>query len=312
MRLVRIAYCNLNVRFGKHFISGTSSTVTYSEESDMIKVELTPGASTLRPGPGQHFFLYQPVALRGWENHPFTLGAYSFTAGRKSEEGNSSVSDQGHKLIFYIRPYDGWTRRLRDQCRKAQGPFHPRLLLEGPYGHVASLHGFETVLMMVGGTGITAAVPYLIDHIARVKQGKTKTSRIQLVWSVRQRAMVDEVFSDEVQELVQHGDITMTVFCTGKASPSCDSDPDTASSESMMESKKTPTINSANVHFMSGRPNVRETVLAQVAEAKGSSCSLGVLTCGPAKMADECRDGVYEAMRRGFQEIEYFEEAFGW
>jgi hypothetical protein len=145
--------------------------------------------------------------------------------------------------------------------------------------------------MIMGGTGITAAVPYLIDHTARVKEGKTETSQIQFIWSVRQRTMADEVYSDEVQELLQHGDITMTVICSVKASPSdSDSDFDSASPNSKEEGKQAATKRSINVHFVDGRPNVRDIVLTEVAEAKGSSCR--------DKMADECRDAVFETMKK--------------
>lgn len=119
VRLVRIAYCNLNVRAGKHFISTTSSTVKYCEDSDLVRIETYPATKTLTPRPGQFYYIYQPVSWKGWENHPFTLGAY-VTDQEKTEGG---IPDP--KLIFYIRPCDGWARRLRDQCRKAGSEIHP-------------------------------------------------------------------------------------------------------------------------------------------------------------------------------------------
>lgn len=111
--LVRIAYCNLNVRTGKYFASTTSSTVKYCKDSDLAKIEMYPAQTTLVPRPGQFYYIYQPMSLKGWENHPFTLGAYNADCRMKNEG-----SQQRSKLIFYIRPYDGWTRRLRDQCCK--------------------------------------------------------------------------------------------------------------------------------------------------------------------------------------------------
>ncbi|KAL4771636.1 hypothetical protein BDW60DRAFT_207997 [Aspergillus nidulans var. acristatus] len=68
------------------------------------------------------------------------------------------------------------------------------------------------------------------------------------------------------------------------------------------------------VEFLSGRPNVRAIVTAEAQEAKANSSRLAVLTCGPAQMADECRQTLYEVMRgkNGFRGVEYFEEALGW
>jgi ferric-chelate reductase len=47
----------------------------------------------LKPGPGQHYFLYQPLKLRGWENHPFTLGAYE-TIGDSDTVGTAKFQTE--------------------------------------------------------------------------------------------------------------------------------------------------------------------------------------------------------------------------
>ncbi|KAL4760552.1 ferric reductase family protein [Aspergillus foveolatus] len=375
VRLIRIAYCNLNVRLGRRFSRTTSSLVQYFEDSDLIKIEFSPAPSTLKPAPGQHYYLYQPVTLKGWENHPFTLGAYvppslSLATGSESIRVHEK-HQQDSKLIFYIRPYDGWTRRLRNQCRKSGlSVIKPKLLLEGPYGHAAPLHTFDTVLMVVGGTGIAAAVPYIIDHISRTGgAAKTRTTRVRLVWSARTNEMFERVFCDELAGILAHEDILTSFYCTsskassssapsslaaalelslapkgkeagvavlptGEKSPSSsnlssssndnaildartDSPPPaaavTADGEASANiSKLAPARNP--VDFVSGRPNVRAIVTAEAREAKANSSRLAVLTCGPAQMADECRQTVYAVMRgkNGFRDVEYFEEAFGW
>ncbi|KAL4754497.1 ferric reductase like transmembrane component-domain-containing protein [Aspergillus terricola var. indicus] len=379
VRLLRVAYCNLNVRFGRQFSRTTSSLVQYFEDSDLIRVEISPASSTLKPAPGQHYYIYQPVTLKGWENHPFTLGAYvpplSLAARSESIQGHEEAQ-QDSKLIFYIRPYDGWTRRLRDQCRKSGLPvIKPKLLLEGPYGHAAPLHTFDTVLMVVGGTGIAAAVPYIIDHISRSGgAAKTRTTRVRLVWSARTKEMFERVFCDELAGILGHEDILTSFYCTGsKAStspsssssssvaglelslatkekeadvavlptgekspstsnlssssngnaavnaqtPSRDSPPAAAAAAADREastdiSKLAPARNP--VEFLPGRPNVRAIVTAEAQKGRANSSRLAVLTCGPAQMADECRQTVYEVMRGkdGLRDVEYFEEAFGW
>ncbi|KAL4982288.1 ferric reductase like transmembrane component-domain-containing protein [Aspergillus falconensis] len=269
VRFVRIAYCNLSVRFWKSAVT-TSSKVEYFEDSDLIRVELTPSAA-LTPRPGQHYYLYQPLTLKGWENHPFTLGAYVLPQ-----------SDEEHcKLIFYIRPYDGWTRRVRDQCRNTQAGMQSRLLVEGPYGHTAPLHTFDTVLMVVGGTGIAAAVPYIIDHLLRITEGRTRTLRIKLVWSARTKEMYSRVFCDELANLLHHETISTAFYCTkGRTSlPDIKSEASNASSDAVASSDST-------------------------TEKKGADVT--------AQMADDCRQTVYEIMKGGFKDIEYYEEAFGW
>ncbi|KAJ5150583.1 FAD-binding 8 [Penicillium coprophilum] len=318
-RVGRVVYCNLNARFGKQFL-GTATTVTYSEASDLVRIEMVPGAASLTPRPGQLYYIYQATWLKGWENHPFSLGAWAPSSSVNNEK-TASAPRNGHKLIFYVRPYDGWTRRLRDQCRKAGGIIRPKLLLEGAYGHSEPVYAYNTLLIIVGGTGIAVAVPYLLDHIARVKEGKTKTTKIRLVWSVRQKEMFNEVFNEELAEIMQHNDITITVFCTRLAKITSDSESDDVNLSKELSSTVAPVIKATGVdsptsnsslRFLPGRPNIRETIMSEVQEAQTSSTNLAVLTCGPAQMADECRGTVYETMKNGFRDIEYFEEAFGW
>ncbi|KAL4816604.1 ferric reductase like transmembrane component-domain-containing protein [Aspergillus spinulosporus] len=380
VRLLRIAYCNLNVRFGRQLRRTTSSLVQYFEDSDLIKVELSPASSTLKPAPGQHYYIYQPVTLKGWENHPFTLGAYippSQSRATGSESlGAHEKAQQDSKLVFYIRPYDGWTRRLRDQYRKSGlSVIRPKLLLEGPYGHAAPLHTFDTVLMVVGGTGIAAAMPYIIDHISRSGgAAKTRTTRVRLVWSARSNETFERVFCDELAGILGHEDILTSFYCTSTKAPSQSSSTPSSSAAALELSLATkekeadvavlptgempPSISNLSssrngsavldartpsrgsppaaaaaaadreasadisklapsrnpVEFLSGRPNIRAIVTTEAQEAKANSSRLAVLTCGPAQMADECRQTVYEVMRGkdGFRDVEYFEEAFGW
>ncbi|KAL4956119.1 ferric reductase NAD binding domain-containing protein [Aspergillus filifer] len=364
IRLVRIAYCNLNVRLSDQVSRTTKSKVEYFEDSDLVKIEIQPASSAVVPRPGQHYYLYQPVSFKGWENHPFTLGAWvpSSSSATQQVDSNNEKTQQASKLIFYIRPYDGWTRRLRDQCRNAsskgaaESVVNPKILLEGPYGHSASLHTFDTVLMIVGGTGIAAAVPYIIDHVYRVTKGSTRVLRVRLIWAARMREMYERVFSDELAGLLRDGDVEAAVFCTGSksssiasASPTVNeldfgtpstpapapsmmsqnsisaSDQEEVNAAEITENKKeanidvsqlgittAPTDAAKSVTFCSGRPDVRAVIKNEAEDARANSSRLAVLTCGPAQMADDCRKTVYEVMKGGFMDIEYFEEAFGW
>lgn len=52
--------------------------MTYDEAADVIRLEITPGISALQVRPGDYHFLYQPFRFTGWENYPFTVGAWSY------------------------------------------------------------------------------------------------------------------------------------------------------------------------------------------------------------------------------------------
>ncbi|EXJ60500.1 hypothetical protein A1O7_04653 [Cladophialophora yegresii CBS 114405] len=75
VRLVRWAYCNIHVKRSSS-IGGTKAFASYNKDADFIRLEVVPGSRMVKPGPGQHYYLYQPLRLKGWENHPFTLAAY--------------------------------------------------------------------------------------------------------------------------------------------------------------------------------------------------------------------------------------------
>ena len=62
------------------------------------------------------------------------------------------------------------------------------------------------------------------------------------------------------------------------------------------------------VHY--GRPQVRPEVEDLARNCRGRS--LAVIACGPARMADDARKAVVDALSRGRPAIEYFEESFNW
>ena len=363
LRILRLVYCNLHVRFGKHIVRN-ETTVEYVAESDLLRIEMTPGAAgarfPFRTGPGQYYYLYQPASLLGWESHPFTLGSFA-----------SDAEHNGERIVFYVRPYDGWTKRLQNKCEKAKaaginnGVIQPRMLLEGPYGHAAALHHFDTVLLFVGGTGISAALPYMQDYLRRKSENKTRTTKVHLVWSNRTRDMFDHVLTKDLSEALERPDVQLSCHLTqsklgqlhrtttleeeeddqdkaiaaqrqagllstasekkaaqtetetGVASSSGASSTDLPGSSS--DEKKTAggldeesTAPSRLYTMVSGRPDVEAVTAAAVAEARVANTSVAVLVCGPGHMADKARKAVFTAMRSGFHEIEYFEEAFGW
>ncbi|EPE07050.1 ferric reductase transmembrane component 4 precursor [Ophiostoma piceae UAMH 11346] len=365
LRILRLVYCNLHVRFGKHIVRN-ETTVEYVAESDLLRIEMTPGAAgsrfPFRTGPGQYYYLYQPASLLGWESHPFTLGSFA-----------TDAEHNGERIVFYVRPYDGWTKRLQNKCEKAKaaginnGVIQPRMLLEGPYGHAAALHHFDTVLLFVGGTGISAALPYMQDYLRRKSENKTRTTKVHLIWSNRTRDMFDHVLTKDLSEALERPDVQLSCHLTqsklgqlhrtttleeeeeddqdkaiaaqrragllstseaehekkaaetekGAASSSGASSTDLQGSSS--DEKKAAggldeeTTGPSRLYTMvSGRPDVEAVTAEAVAEAREANTSVAVLVCGPGHMADKARKAVFTAMRSGFHEIEYFEEAFGW
>ncbi|RHZ43508.1 ferric reductase family protein [Aspergillus thermomutatus] len=325
LRLIRIVYCNLHVRFGSpSCFQCTECVATYDEAADVIRLELTPGSGQLQPVPGQYYFLYQPFRLTGWESHPFTLGSWSYKDGAppspcapvKSDhavdvseipllpDSPSSSSDYGSidtavllgrklALRFWIRPYDGWTRHLRDEC--LQSPtrtIQPNILLEGPYGEQCPLWRYESVLLIAGGTGIAAAVPYIQDHLIRSSTGQTSTQGIHLVWTARQSTFMRDIAGRELKQALNREDVHFSFYVTSE--PTCQAE--------IMDS----------VEFVCGRPDLPAIIMAHANEARLSGSSVLVLVCGSSGMADQTRAAVHLAMRRGCRSLRYLEESFDW
>ncbi|KAK2798400.1 hypothetical protein FQN50_008840 [Emmonsiellopsis sp. PD_5] len=164
MRLVRLISCNLHVGSNKNLIAYTQSVVSYSKASDIIRLEITPGSRDLQLKPGQHYYIYQPLRLFGYESHPFTVGSWSPVT---SDEYTTDATGT-NKFVFWIRPFDGWTKQLRSDCLKApKQTLTTSFLIEGPYGLPIELHTFENVILIAGGTGIAAALPHIEEQIRR-------------------------------------------------------------------------------------------------------------------------------------------------
>lgn len=317
LRIVRAIYCNFHVGFSGRIIKTTSATVSYNRGSDVVRMDVVPGSKTLKPAPGQYYHLYQPFTLKGWENHPFTLASYSdsketldFTSSMSPVDESSKTpnvaveasSSPSTTLTFFIRPYDGWTKSLRDSCLKsATNVIHPQILLEGPYGHHDSLTNFEEVLLIVGGTGIASAIPRVLQHIQDSNKSQTRTIKLNLIWSVRQLAFAQQVCQGELAHALKRDDFSVSIY----SSRSHDA-------QISFEDEKYFEQSRAEVDIQAGRPDISALISAAADEAKNAGTSVAVLVCGPAAMADDCRYAVYRALKNGCRSIEYIEESFGW
>ncbi|KAL2856444.1 ferric reductase like transmembrane component-domain-containing protein [Aspergillus pseudoustus] len=366
LRLVRVIYCNLHVRQTTHSqVQYTSSLAIYDKAADLIQLEVMSGSSSLRPRPGQYYFLYQPFRLTGWESHPFTLGSWSYEVGRNmspltnlptkddetvdvsqipllsddSSSGSRSIQMQQTsstvprelKLIFWIRPYDGWTRHLRRECLKSPDrTSNVSILLEGPYGHESPLWSYDSVLLIAGGTGIASAVPYINDHIARSSSTndngdgegedkdkdkiRTRIQDMQLIWVTRQQAFLRGLAARELRPALARDDFRASFYSTLPLTSS-----QRQRNSNFTSSHTSPTNFPAReelepeteIEILHGRPNLEKQILAFAHGAQSSDSSAAVLVCGPAAMAGEARAAVYLAMRQGY-ELKYVEESFSW
>lgn len=327
-------------------IKTSTSRATYDKDANVIKITITPANTLLKPGPGQYYYIYTLCRWKGWENHPFTLGSYTGTGQAKSSErtlnvhkemvskeisvpdspltsrsswSQSSVSQQEELcLTFWLRPYDGWTQSLRDTClNNPSGCAKSKIMIEGPYGHSAHLHNYEHVVYIAGGTGISAIVPYIEEHIRRseyadvdsiTSKTSVRTRQIDFVWTCKTPALIHNICAKELRPALTRNDISASFFSTSAVhsqSKSAETDVIEGTSDAR----------SLEIAINQGRPDITGTIL-QAARSNLSGGSkagyVAVLVCGPAGMADEARSAVHLAMKEGCKKIEYVEETFGW
>lgn len=141
---------------------------------DAIKVSIP---TTLEWSPGQHVFLRFPK-LALFENHPFSITSVPSLKTREYE---------GNVLEFVIKPYAGFTKKLLSFV-KANPDAEAGVVMDGPYGGVPrAIESFNTVVLIAGGSGITAVMGLLLQLAGKMKRDDVKlcTEKIKVVWAVR-------------------------------------------------------------------------------------------------------------------------------
>ncbi|KAB2575285.1 Ferric reductase transmembrane component 1 [Lasiodiplodia theobromae] len=215
------------------FLSGYPTTLEPLPGA-VTKVRVAVPAA-LRWHPGDHAFIRMP-SLSVLDNHPFTIASVP-----------SPPNTATNTLTFLIRTHAGFTSRLAAlAAAKAAGtpssslpaslyrsslssleeaaahqPSHHhqpppqgpplRTLIDGPHSRgarVPALHAtVDTVVLVAAGTGVTAAVPWLLDLGRRMAAdaeagaNDCRVGAVRLVWVVR-RAECVEWIREEVGEVL--------------------------------------------------------------------------------------------------------------
>ncbi|GMK57797.1 hypothetical protein CspeluHIS016_0406310 [Cutaneotrichosporon spelunceum] len=285
----------------------------------------------LAPAPGTYFFLHL-MSISPLANHPFTLASWRRTAAG------------GTELHFLCKPRGGSTSVLRTSVQRALANAIPQelgalklpILLDGPYGVSHNLEGFDRVLLVAGGSGITALLPYLGRH------------RVSVMWMVQDAAQAEDVLVNELRQSAI-GTAHVDVWVTGGAMPSgcmngwplgapmapqAPPSPEFPAPTAFSDYRCSynaylyrPTMSSPGAKFVldgytvvqkgtyPGRVCVRwgRPCVAEVLQRHLSPKRLAVLACGPDGMMDDMRTAVAAAYGTvDGDQLEYFEEAFSW
>jgi predicted ferric reductase len=147
--------------------------------------------------PGMHTYAYFPTLnpLRPWENHPFSViptallqsrsHSLNTTSSRDSQHSGSDIEKSGTSTAIVATPYHTSATGISLFVRKSTGMTHAIAahsslitLLDGPYpnNHPSTVLKTDRLILIVGGIGITGALPFIAHH-----------QNVKLFWSIKTR-----------------------------------------------------------------------------------------------------------------------------
>lgn len=146
--------------------------------------------------PGQHAFLRIPE-ISAFDNHPFTIAsAESCSRDEQTDKYSSSL------LRFYLQTRTGFTSRLMNHLKSNVDP-NLSVWIDGPYGGIGYNleYRFDTVLLVAGGSGISACLPWLEHFAHNFHQSQVmRTTTVKLIWSIRDEKSLNWI-SDVIENL---------------------------------------------------------------------------------------------------------------
>lgn len=174
------------------WFSGAPATLTLLP-GDITRIDVWQ-AGEFKWTPASHVFL-RFTDIAPLENHPFTIASV--------HDPSSSASSSQH-LVFLARAHAGFTHKLASHVRAQGGEKEntatTTVWVDGPYGGIhRPLHSrYDSLILIAGGTGITACLPWLLHATKLARSPRLK--RVVLVWAVR-HADALEWFGDELASL---------------------------------------------------------------------------------------------------------------
>ncbi len=186
--LMRIFYLNWTHPGRLSWLIGDEAAVTLMPEN-AIKITIP---TQMKWRPGQYVYLRMP-GISVFENHPFTIASLC-------DEDFPSEYGEGYKdMVIVFRPFGGFTRKVLEKALE-HGPWHTyRAFVDGPYGGMQRrIEAFDDVVLIAGGSGITAIVSQLLTLIKKMRDGKAVTRKIHVIWALK-RPETMEWFKEELR-----------------------------------------------------------------------------------------------------------------
>lgn len=354
-RWLRQAFLNIPRFWRKGRPSGPLAAEGYLVGSgNLVRLRISPPAtwSHLMGGPGAYVFI-SSTGLRMYEAHPFTI---AWPAGMPvpalqqvespDEEGKQlsakrldfeeEHTNPGTSFELLLKAYGGYTRRLAKELAvdaEDNTPKRVKIWIDGPYGHAATANAFESVLLVMGGTGVAAAIAQLAHFAKCAANGSLLTQRVILVWTVRNPGMflnpetqVDHTADLEALSPYLHrlqallpavGSTFLTIYLHRTYGSK-----ETADVEKAIEHTNSHISGDSagpfvglerfcNITYVDGRPEVSPYLELLMPHIEGR---IAVNACGPSGLCDRTREVVKARLGGSVSshQLVYNEEAFTW
>ncbi|KAG6860264.1 hypothetical protein C0995_013508 [Termitomyces sp. Mi166 len=274
--------------------------------------------------PGQNAYLTIPgISGLLLEAHPFTIStidapldaAWDESSDKDpiKKEDSASEPDVDYKtLTFLIRVRSGFTKRL---LHASGGTQELKVILDGPYGSPPSLQGFDTVVLVAGGSGVSFTLPLFLDVIRRAKEGATDLQKVIFIWAIRDACDIKWI-SDTLLTVIANPPsqiaISIRVYVTGS---NMESDQSLNNSEDRDEENKAGRMTPGDlpgIDIANGRPDLARLIEEETVKASGA---ISFNVCGNPTMANTvrsalCRPRFWDILRGGATTILHV-ESFG-
>ncbi|KAF2717450.1 hypothetical protein K431DRAFT_233079 [Polychaeton citri CBS 116435] len=184
----RLFFLNWANPFRMSWIIGDEAALTLLPE-DAVRITIP---TQLRWRPGQFVYLRMP-GISILENHPFTIASIC------SDDMISEYGKGYRDMSIVFRPYGGFTKRVLETALD-RGPWHTyHAFVDGPYGGMRRrMDAFDHVVLIAGGSGITALISQLLDLIKRMRDGKAVTKSVNVIWAMKRQETM-EWFREELR-----------------------------------------------------------------------------------------------------------------
>lgn len=321
IRLIRIAAYNAGY-FRKGSVEQFGRVEVLSPHFARITLQ-RPSHMHWRPGQSAYLTILSASASP-FEAHPFTISTIDVPleapdTGEKGEASSPPIKNDGvvtKKLTFLIRVRSGFTKRLLDAAAKDQ---EMKVILDGPYSSPPLLRGFETVVLIAGGSGVAFTLPLLLDLIHRAKRSHAECTRVVFIWAVRDANHIEWITDALVPAITgvsSNINVSIRVYVTAAVEDAQSWDDDSVEGDEEItagdETTRPKGLKYPGILTEQGRPDLKRLLDDEIHEASGA---ISVNVCGTHALANAVKSALrpprFVDVLRGGPTVTLHIESFG-